>query len=136
MAWICPAALAPHLGHFCAAWCGALRSIRDDVEKEHAFLGLAALLRLNPEAALDAWSELCEALASWRHIRCEGLLNELTQLLHLYKANLASVRPAVLSVAQCRSCLSSVCGLAPHSLRGPASLSARSCCTSARPGPG
>ena len=33
VAWICPAALAPHLGHFCGAWCGALRSIRDDVEK-------------------------------------------------------------------------------------------------------
>ena len=61
--------------------------------QEHAFLGLAALLRLNPEAALDAWSALCEALASWRHIRCEGLLNELTQLLHLYKANLVTACP-------------------------------------------
>ena len=100
MAWICPAALAPHLGHFCGAWCAALRSIRDDVEKEHAFLGLAALLRLNPEAALDAWAALCEALASWRHIRCEGLLNELTQLMHLYKANLVSVR-AALYTGQC-----------------------------------
>lgn len=30
-------------------WCAALRSIRDDVEKEHAFLGLMAMLRLNPQ---------------------------------------------------------------------------------------
>ena len=110
MAWICPAALAPHLGHFCGAWCAALRSIRDDVEKEHAFLGLAALLRLNPEAALDAWAALCEALASWRHIRCEGLLNELTQLLHLYKANLVSVRALRCRVANqnLRQCM--ICG--------------------------
>jgi len=92
----------------CAAVCGALaawfslrgtrgRQCLPELRKsgagpaqEHAFLGLAALLRLNPEAALDAWTALCEALASWRHIRCEGLLNELTQLLHLYKANLVS----------------------------------------------
>jgi len=33
VAWICPGALAPHLGHFCGAWSAALRSIRDDVEK-------------------------------------------------------------------------------------------------------
>lgn len=49
VAWVCPAQLAPHLGHFIAAWTSALRSIRDDVEKEHAFLGLCALLRINPE---------------------------------------------------------------------------------------
>lgn len=29
--------------------CAALRGIRDDIEKEHAFLGLCALLRLNPQ---------------------------------------------------------------------------------------
>jgi hypothetical protein len=49
VAWVCPAQLAPHLAHFAAPWCNALRSIRDDVEKEHAFLGLCALLRANPE---------------------------------------------------------------------------------------
>lgn len=30
--------------------CAALRGIRDDIEKEHAFLGLCALLRINPQA--------------------------------------------------------------------------------------
>ena len=48
VAWICPEPVAPHLEHFIAPWCAALRSVRDDVEKEHAFLGLAALLRINP----------------------------------------------------------------------------------------
>lgn len=47
LAWICPEPIAPHLEHFIAPWCQALRTVRDDVEKEHAFLGLAALLRLN-----------------------------------------------------------------------------------------
>lgn len=127
MAWICPAALAPHLGHFCAAWCAALRSIRDDVEKEHAFLGLAALLRLNPEAALDAWGALCEALASWRHIRCEGLLNELTQLLHLYKANLVTVRAAPGEAADRAPTLPAVCAWRPARLEALLTLSSRCC---------
>ena len=49
VAWVCPGQIAPHLAHFVGPWCSALRSIRDDVEKEHAFLGLCALLRANPE---------------------------------------------------------------------------------------
>lgn len=49
VAWVCPGQIAPHLVHFVGPWCNALRSIRDDVEKEHAFLGLCALLRANPE---------------------------------------------------------------------------------------
>ena len=40
VAWICPDEIAPHLGYFCTSWCQALREIRDDIEKEHAFLGL------------------------------------------------------------------------------------------------
>ena len=49
VAWVCPGQIAPHLAHFVGPWCNALRSIRDDVEKEHAFSGLCALLRANPE---------------------------------------------------------------------------------------
>jgi hypothetical protein len=43
-----PKEIAPHLEHFIGPWCVALRPIRDDIEKEHAFLGLCAMLRLNP----------------------------------------------------------------------------------------
>ena len=52
VAWVCPGQIAPHLAHFAGPWCYALRNIRDDIEKEHAFLGLCALLRANPEVAL------------------------------------------------------------------------------------
>ena len=54
VAWICPEPVAPHLEHYIGPWCAALRSVRDDVEKEHAFLGLAALLRINPLVSLSA----------------------------------------------------------------------------------
>ena len=49
VAWICPEGIAPLLGHFVGPLCAALRHIRDDVEKGHAFLGLCRLLRLNPQ---------------------------------------------------------------------------------------
>jgi hypothetical protein len=48
----------------------ALRCVRDDVEKEQAFLGLCRLVRANPEAALASWPSLAAAICSWRQIRC------------------------------------------------------------------
>jgi len=53
-----PAALAPHLGHFLAPWCNALRGLRDEVEKEDAFRGLCRLVPLNVEAAWQAFPQL------------------------------------------------------------------------------
>ena len=48
---VAPQVVAPHLGTFIAPWCVALRNIRDDVEKEHAFIGLCQMVQLNPQAA-------------------------------------------------------------------------------------
>lgn len=67
VAWICPEGIAPHLGHFVGPWCAALRHIRDDVEKGHAFLGLCRLLRLNPQVlharhALQICSCSCKSI--------------------------------------------------------------------------
>ena len=58
--------------------CAALRSIKDDVEKEHAFLGLCAVLRINPQVLLSpAWltrgplltrpCSACTLDPSWAH---------------------------------------------------------------------
>ncbi|EFJ40829.1 hypothetical protein VOLCADRAFT_107966 [Volvox carteri f. nagariensis] len=90
-AWRCADQLAPHLGHFALPWCTQLRNIRDGTEKEHAFLGLCRLVRMNPEAALPAFPMLCSAFASWRRVGCEGLRNEMAQILQLYKANLVAL---------------------------------------------
>ncbi|PRW61530.1 transportin-1-like isoform X1 [Chlorella sorokiniana] len=105
IAWVCPEPLAPHAHEFLGPWCAALRGIRDDIEKEHAFLGLCALLRLNPQGAGNCFTALCEAIVSWRHVGCEGLHNELIQLMQGYKeqltqmgqwqAAMASLNPAV-----------------------------------------
>lgn len=49
---MCPETIAPHLEHFLGCWCAALRLISDGLEKEHAFLGLCAIVRLNPQVRL------------------------------------------------------------------------------------
>ena len=73
---------------FVARWCSALRAVRDDVEKEHAFLGLAALLRASPAAgAPPAFASLCEAVTSWRlPLRSRALAEELASLMRAYRA--------------------------------------------------
>ncbi|KAL0043428.1 hypothetical protein WJX79_004487 [Trebouxia sp. C0005] len=90
VAWICPEGIAPHLGHFVGPWCAALRHIRDDVEKGHAFLGLCRLLRLNPQGALPHFGVLCDAFTSWRRFVDNGLHNEMGQVMQLYKQSLAA----------------------------------------------
>lgn len=85
VARICPEELAPHLGHFMGPWCQILRSIRDDIEKEHAFMGLCKLVRLNPLAATTAFQSLCEAVASWHRINNKELQQEMAQILVSFK---------------------------------------------------
>ena len=62
---VAPDLTAALLGSFVHPWCTALRSIRDDIEKEHAFHGLVSMIRLNPHAPLNALMPLCDAFASW-----------------------------------------------------------------------
>ena len=69
---VAPDLTAVALGSFVQPWCIALRSIRDDVEKEHAFHGLVRMIRLNPHAPLNALMPLCDAFVSWATppVRC------------------------------------------------------------------
>lgn len=75
--------VAPHLAHFCGVWCSTLRSVRDDFEKEHAFLGLCAVVRLNPEPAVAAFPQVAGAVASWRQVTTAALSAEMLQLLQV-----------------------------------------------------
>ncbi|KAJ9186404.1 hypothetical protein P3X46_001980 [Hevea brasiliensis] len=85
LAWVCPEIVSPHMEHFMQPWCAALSMIRDGVEKEDAFRGLCAIVRLNPSGALNSLVYMCRAIASWQAIRSEDLHNEVCQVLHAYK---------------------------------------------------
>jgi len=84
--------VAPDLGaarleDYVAPWCVALRSIRDDIEKEHAFQGLCAMIRLNPRAPLNAMLQLCDALASWTDLP-PALQENFRQIIEGYKTSI------------------------------------------------
>ncbi|WCJ35060.1 transportin 1 [Euphorbia peplus] len=85
LAWVCPEIVSPHVEHFMQSWCIALSMIRDDLEKEDAFRGLCAVVKLNPSGALNSLVYMCRAIASWHVIRNEDLHNEVSQVLHAYK---------------------------------------------------
>merc|ERR1712083_21104 len=53
------------MGTFAQAWCCALKTIRDDIEKEHAFIGLCEMIKINPQGAIRCLLDLFEAIASW-----------------------------------------------------------------------
>nr|PNR26375.1 hypothetical protein PHYPA_030950 [Physcomitrium patens] len=89
LGWVCPEIVAPHMEHFMQTWCRALCTIRDDFEKEDAFRGLCAMVRLNPGGAVSSLALMCEAIGSWHEIRSKELSSEIAQVLHGYKQMLS-----------------------------------------------
>jgi len=87
LGYVCPQLAAPHLETFVEAWCYSLRSIRDDIEKQHAFHGLCSMIKLNPRAPINALAQLCEAFVSWQQVPPE-LDDMIRQILHGYKASI------------------------------------------------
>ncbi|CAH8342793.1 unnamed protein product [Eruca vesicaria subsp. sativa] len=127
LAWIRPDLVAPHMEHFMKPWCLALSMIRDDIEKEDAFRGLCAVVKVNPSGGVSSLVFICKAIASWhvsekktkcdslvakfnlvtdllwsflsQEIRSEDVNNEVSQVLNGYKQLLGN------SWAECLSAL-------------------------------
>ncbi|KAH0892180.1 hypothetical protein HID58_054609 [Brassica napus] len=85
LAWIRPDLVAPHMEHFMKPWCLALSMVRDDTEKEEAFRGLCAVVKVNPSGGVSSLVFICKAIASWHEIRSEDVKNEVSQVLNGYK---------------------------------------------------
>lgn len=81
---ILPDAIAPKLEQFAKTVFAALRNIRDDVEKEQAFHGLNAMIKLNPTAMLPSFGYYVDAIASWMHCKPD-LEMEFASILSGYK---------------------------------------------------
>ena len=85
LAMVCPDDLQGGLSHMMTSWCGALRRLRDGVEKEDGFKGLVALVQKNPNAGVGALASVLEAIASWRGCRNEELARQMGELVVGYK---------------------------------------------------
>ncbi|CAG8510126.1 25561_t:CDS:10 [Gigaspora rosea] len=63
---VCPQLVAPHLDTFSEAWCKALRSIRDNDEKDTAFRGLCEMIQVNPNGIAKSFLYFCDAVVQWQ----------------------------------------------------------------------
>jgi len=86
---VCPDGVAPRLAEFIQPWCSSLRSIRDDIEKEHAFKGLCSMIKLNPYGVTqgNSFAYLCDAILSWQEPNQE-LRTQFYEILHGFKLSL------------------------------------------------
>jgi transportin-1 len=92
LAMRCPQVLAPHAPGFTEHLCTALRRVRDDVEKEQAFAGLCAVVRLNPMGVLPAFVPMANAFASWHLLRDEDLHRRMAEIMRGYKVRASATR--------------------------------------------
>ncbi|PAV64728.1 hypothetical protein WR25_20562 [Diploscapter pachys] len=61
----CTEEVAPSLNLFIRGACYSLRNIRDNAEKESAFIGLCLMINMNPSGVVGDFVFWCDAVASW-----------------------------------------------------------------------
>lgn len=61
----CGEELSPHIHRFIRPCCYSLRNIKDNAEKESAFVGLCNMINMNPVGVLNDFIFWCDAIASW-----------------------------------------------------------------------
>jgi transportin-1 len=82
---VCPAQIAPQLGVFFTRWCTALGHIGDPEEKDHAFRGLMAVIKINPQGGAEGFAYLCVAIAMWHSEAPQELAAQFREVLLGYK---------------------------------------------------
>ncbi|CAI5441635.1 unnamed protein product [Caenorhabditis angaria] len=65
MGQACGEETAPYLVRFIRPVCYSLRNIKDNLEKESAFIGLCNMINLNPGGILPDFVFWCDAVVSW-----------------------------------------------------------------------
>ena len=82
----CPEQLSAGFGELLSPWCGALRRLRDGVEKEHAFAGLVKLVQVNAQGGVGpGLVDMMNAIASWQYVRSAELHANLMSVLRGYE---------------------------------------------------
>ncbi|KAJ1985351.1 hypothetical protein H4R34_000005 [Dimargaris verticillata] len=63
---VCPHLVAPHLEVFAERFCGLLRNVRDNDEKDSAFRGLCTMIQANPNGIVKSFVYFCDAVVMWQ----------------------------------------------------------------------
>ena len=84
----CPDQLSGGFGELVAPWCGALRRLRDGLEKEQAFAGLVRLVQVNPAGGTPGLVPMMNAIASWQYVRSAELHQNLMSVMAGYEQHI------------------------------------------------
>uniref|UniRef100_K3WSY9 Importin N-terminal domain-containing protein n=1 Tax=Globisporangium ultimum (strain ATCC 200006 / CBS 805.95 / DAOM BR144) TaxID=431595 RepID=K3WSY9_GLOUD len=95
LGYVCPTIVAPHLQDFAKRWCRALAHVRAPDEKEHCFLGLCYMVKVNPNGIVSDFMYMCGAIASLegQSFQNPELSDMLYQIVHGFKASLGENWP-------------------------------------------
>jgi transportin-1 len=95
LGYVCPTVVAPHLQDFAKRWCRALAHVRAHDEKEHCFLGLCYMVKVNPNGIVADFMYMCGAIASLegQNIQNAELKDMLYQIVHGFKQSLSDNWP-------------------------------------------
>lgn len=95
LGYVCPNVVAPHLQEFAKRWCRALAHVRAPEEKEHCFLGLCYMVKVNPNGIVADFMYMCGAIASLegQAIQSTELKEMLYQIVHGFKTSLGDNWP-------------------------------------------
>lgn len=104
---VMPDVLAPRLETFAGGMLAAVIGIIDDNDKEHAFSGMNALIKLNPSGFMPFFCLYSDAVANWMHVPPK-LEEEFGSILVGFKTSLGDQWPALFSRCplDLRNCLS------------------------------
>lgn len=84
----CPEQLSSGFGELVAPWCGALRRLRDGMEKEQAFAGLVRLVQVNPAGGTPGLVAMMNAIASWQYVASAELHASLMSVMAGYEQHI------------------------------------------------
>ncbi|TYZ62117.1 hypothetical protein PybrP1_012104 [[Pythium] brassicae (nom. inval.)] len=95
LGYVCPTVVGPHLGEFAKRWCRALAHVRAPEEKEHCFLGLCYMVKVNPAGIVADFMYMCGAVASLegQNLANPELSDMLYQIVHGFKTSLGENWP-------------------------------------------
>lgn len=95
LGFVCPVVVAPHLQEFAKRWCRALVHVRAPEEKEHCFLGLCYMVKVNPNGIVADFKYMCGAVASLegQKLQHAELSDMLYQIVHGFKTSLGENWP-------------------------------------------
>jgi len=66
--FVCPEIVSNYLPMFFKQWCGILRNIADNKEKESAFFGMCKMIETNPSLVVEDFVYFCDAIVQWTHL--------------------------------------------------------------------